>query len=143
MPHLGDFEKGFFAKQAITKQGCQLARCKLTSASHGGGLVQKLDQHHDPTLAIGHLVDAFDAGKRRFGQEHVLTQPEQPRGIALNRRLLHPRQFDQSVTHSRGVDPTKLTRRTDALGQANQCPALGRILLAQPDEQLMREQSFA
>ena len=35
---------------------------------HPDLLGEQFDQHHDPTLAIGHLVDAFDASKRRFGQ---------------------------------------------------------------------------
>jgi hypothetical protein len=54
----GNNEAGVSARLAQTGQ-CD---------THRHGLAQNLDQHHDPTLAIGHLVDAFDAGKRRFRQ---------------------------------------------------------------------------
>ncbi len=84
-----------FAKQAITSAGfstrlAQTGRCD----THGHGLAQDLDQHHDPTLTIGHLVDAFDAGKRCLSQAHALALLEQPLWLRLNRCLLRSQQFD-------------------------------------------------
>jgi hypothetical protein len=48
--------------------------------THGHWLPQNFDQHHDPAFAIGHLVDAFNAGERRFRQTHTLVKSTQRPG---------------------------------------------------------------
>ena len=84
----------------------QTGRCD----THSHGFVQDLDQHHDPMLAIGHLVDAFDAGKWRFGQAHTLTLLEQALRLSLRRCFLCSQPFDQTSSTRAGSIP-KLTKR--------------------------------
>ncbi len=78
------------------------------SDTHCDGLAQDLNQHHDPTLAIGHLIYAFDAGKRRLRQANALTWLDQALRFSLNRCFLCSQQFDQTITNPRGSMP-KLT----------------------------------
>ena len=60
MPHRHDFKKCF---ERTSADLAQVGRCN----PHPYLLGEQFDQHHDAALAIGHLVDAFDTGKRRFG----------------------------------------------------------------------------
>jgi hypothetical protein len=104
----------------LSARFAQTGRCD----THSHRLTQNLDQHHDPTLAIGHLVDALDTGKRRFGQTNALTLLEQPFWLDLNRCFLRSQQFDQAIIHPRAFDP-EADKTTDALGGTDRCPALG------------------
>jgi len=92
--------------------------------AYGHGLAQDLDQHHEPTLAIGHLADAFYASERGFRQSHALSGFEQAFRLCLNRCLLHSQKFDQAIIHPRRFDP-KADQSADALGRANWRPTLG------------------
>jgi hypothetical protein len=76
--------------------------------AHCHGLAQNLDQHHNSTLAIGHLENTFDAGKWHICQTHALTSLEQALGLGLYRCFLRSQQFDQTITNPRGPMP-KLT----------------------------------
>ena len=83
LPHRHDFEKGFLPNrqyEADLSAGlAQTGGCD----THRHGLAQNLDQYHDPTLAISHLVDAFDTGKRRLRQSHTLPSFEQAFRLSL------------------------------------------------------------
>jgi hypothetical protein len=84
VPHRHDFEKGFLPNRqyeaGLSARFTQTGRCD----THGHGLAQDFDQHHDPALAVGHLVDAFDAGKRRLRQTHALARLEQALRLGLH-----------------------------------------------------------
>jgi hypothetical protein len=83
VPHRHDFEKGFLPnRQYEADLSAGLAQTGRRHA-HCDRLAQNLDQHHDPTLAIGHLVDAFDAGKRRFRQTNALAGLEESLRLSL------------------------------------------------------------
>ena len=62
LPHRHDFEKCFEGTSACL---AQVGRCN----SHPDLLGEQFDQHHAPTLAIRHLVDALNASKRHFCQK--------------------------------------------------------------------------
>jgi hypothetical protein len=59
LPHRHDFEK-FFANASADL--AQMGRCNPNPYLLG----EQFDPYHDAALAIGHLVDAFDTGNRRF-----------------------------------------------------------------------------
>src|SRR5687767_2016213 len=87
-------------------------------AQTGGGhsyshrFTQNLDQYQGATFAIGHLVDAFDAGEWDFGQVHALTVPEQPCRFRLS-RCMYPQKFDQAIIYPRRYN-TETDQPTDA-----------------------------
>ena len=77
VPHRHDFEKCFEGTSA------NLAKVGWCN-SHPDLLGEQFDQHHDAAFAIGHLVDAFDAGKRGFCKTHALTGFEEARRLGLD-----------------------------------------------------------
>ncbi len=115
----------------------QTGRCD----THRHGLAQDLDQHHDPTLAIGHLVDALNARERCFRETHALARLEQAFRLGLDRCFLCSQQFDQAIIHPRRFD-TETDQPTDPLGRTDRRPTLGRISLAQTDEQVAWKQGL-
>jgi hypothetical protein len=58
LPHCHGVEKCFDRASADLTQ---VHRCNPHQHLLGG----QFDQHHDTTLTVGHLVDAFDAGEWR------------------------------------------------------------------------------
>jgi hypothetical protein len=95
VPHRHDSEKGFLPnRQYEADLSARLAQTGRRD-THRQGLAQNFDQHHVPTLAVSHLVDALDSGKRRFGQSHALASLEQSLGFSLNRCLLAALELDE------------------------------------------------
>ena len=103
---------------------------RLAGNPHPHLLGEQFDQHHDAALAIGHLVDAFDASKGHFGQTDPFAGLKQAFWLSLHRRLLRPKGFDRAVGHLGRLHP-KADQAANALGRADGCPTGGRISLAQ------------
>lgn len=66
LPHRHDFEKCF---ERTSADLAQVGRCNPNPYLLG----EEFNQHHDPTLAIDHLVDAFDTRKWSFCEAHALA----------------------------------------------------------------------
>lgn len=62
-------------------------------------LGREFNQHGDAALAIGHLLDAFDTGRRRFRQTHAPARLEQALLPGLSRRFLRTQGLDQRFGH--------------------------------------------
>ncbi len=76
LPHRHDFEKCFGRTSAdLAQMGWRNPHPHL--------LGEQFDEHHDAALAIGHFVDAFDAGKWGFRQADAFAGLEQTFGFGL------------------------------------------------------------
>ena len=75
MPHRHDFEKCFGYASADL---AQVGRCN----PHPHLLGEQFDQHHDAALAIGHLVDALDAGESSPQIDQVMATLKPQAAIA-------------------------------------------------------------
>ena len=111
LPHRHDFEKCLATVSAdLTQIGW--------GNPHPYLLGKQFDQHHDAALAIGHLVDTFDTGKRCFGQAYALTGFEQALGLGLDRCLLRAQGVNQTVCHLGRLYP-KADQPANAFGRTD------------------------
>ena len=113
----------------------QAARCY----PHGDRPAQDFSQHHDPALAVCHLVNTFDTRKRGFHEPQPLTRLKSSTGSALADASCVPNASIRPSSTRAGSTP-KPDQSADAPGRADWRQTLGRITLTKADEQVRRKQ---